>query len=135
MQSRTTTAINTHLKTSIFIPHYFLRSFLPPPPLFILSYSIPLFLNVTVLGVRFQVLTAASVKMTTINYQTVRILQRLCIVHCRSAVFPYQALERKLTQETLIGCAGLHKINISKSLNFNLVHGVSEVGYRTTPDF
>jgi hypothetical protein len=29
-------------------------------------------------------------------------------IHCGSAVFPYQALERRPTQETLIGCAGLH---------------------------
>jgi hypothetical protein len=27
-------------------------------------------------------------------------------IHCCSAVFPYQALERRTAQETLIGCAG-----------------------------
>jgi hypothetical protein len=30
-------------------------------------------------------------------------------IHCGGAVFPYQALERRQAQETLIGCAGLHK--------------------------
>jgi hypothetical protein len=29
-------------------------------------------------------------------------------IHCGSAIFPYQALETRLAQETLTGCAGLH---------------------------
>jgi hypothetical protein len=28
--------------------------------------------------------------------------------HCGSAIFPYQALQRRQAQETLLGCAGLH---------------------------
>jgi hypothetical protein len=37
-------------------------------------------------------------------------------IHCGSAIFPYQALERRPVQETLIGCAGLHSIKNSKAL-------------------
>jgi hypothetical protein len=43
-------------------------------------------------------------------------------IHCGSAVFPYQPLERRPVQETLIGCAVLHNIQHSKALN---IHPVS----------
>lgn len=38
-------------------------------------------------------------------------------MYCCSAVYPYQALEGRTAQDTLVGCAGLH--NNSKALNFH----------------
>jgi hypothetical protein len=39
-----------------------------------------------------------------------------------SAIFPYQALKRRLAQETFIGCVGLHNIKNVKALNIHPVY-------------
>jgi hypothetical protein len=55
-------------------------------------------------------------------------------IHYGSAMFLYQAFERRPAQETLIGCAGLHNIKILKALNIHPVCVYSCLGVFGTPE-
>jgi hypothetical protein len=68
-----------------------------------LSFVIPSFLNVTVL--HYNVFTKA-----VQSNQQMALSRLMYSMHCVSTIFPYQALERRSAQETVIGCAGLHNI-------------------------
>jgi hypothetical protein len=110
MQSRTTTVIHSYLKTSVVISYFsffvssLLSFFLSPMP-----YSIPSEHDCTLLQCFY---------ISCIQSNEQLALSRLMhSIHCGSAIFPYQALETRPAQETLIGCAGLRNIQNSKALN------------------
>jgi hypothetical protein len=67
-----------------------------------MPYSIPSFLNVTVL--HYNVFLQRLYK----SNQQLAVSRLMHNKHCSSAIFSYQELERRSAQETLIGCAKLH---------------------------
>jgi hypothetical protein len=74
-------------------------------------YSIPPFLNVTVLPL--QCLYRGCIQ----SKQQLALSQIMHNIHCGSAIFSYQTLQRRPSQETLIDCEELHNIKNSKALN------------------
>jgi hypothetical protein len=54
--------------------------------------------------------------------QQMALSQLMHSIHCSSAVFPYQAHDRRPAQETFIGCAGLHSIKNLKVLDIQSVY-------------
>jgi hypothetical protein len=49
-------------------------------------------------------------------------------IHCRSAIFPYQALGRRLAQETSIGCAGRHNKKFEGIEHWPCISYIYDVG-------
>jgi hypothetical protein len=108
MQSRTTTVINSYSKTSVFISHYCRCSFFVPScrSLFHTFISER---DCTILQCFYKGCIQSNQQLTL-----GRLVHRM---HCGSAIFPYQALERRTAQETLIGRGRLHYIKNSLALN------------------
>jgi hypothetical protein len=91
-----------------------------------MPYSIPLFLNMTVLY--YRIFTKAIQ-----SNQKLALSQLMYSIHCGNIIFPYHALERKPTQETLTGCARLHKIKNLRALNIHLVFNTYENHFKQIP--
>jgi hypothetical protein len=83
--------------------------------LHLMHYSIPSFLNVTVLPLQY------FHKGCFQWSQQLALSQLRHSIHCSSTIFPYHAFERRPAQETLKGCAGLHNTKNLKALNINPV--------------
>jgi hypothetical protein len=104
MQSRTT-VIHSYLKTLVFISYYSTCSFFVPSFIYLSFILCHIFISerdCTPLQCLHK-----GWKQSNQQLAQSRLMHN---IHCGSAIFPYQALERRTAQETLnsLGCAGLH---------------------------
>jgi hypothetical protein len=116
MQSRTTTVTHSYLKTSVFISYYNRCSNWQPSSVILASkrriYSSPS----SCASFQTFIFERDCTPLQCFHKGCIQSKQQLILsrlmhsIHCGSAVFPYQALESRKAQETLICCAGPHKI-------------------------
>jgi hypothetical protein len=112
MQSRTT-VIRSYLKTSVFISYYS-RCF------FIVHFFLPSSIH-TFIPERNCTPLECFYKGCVRSNQQLALSRLMHSIYTGSVIFPYQALERRSAQETLVGFAGLHNTENSKAFDIHSV--------------
>jgi hypothetical protein len=103
MQSRTTTIIHSHLKISLYLVLQQVSIYL----YFFFSFSFVLCLIPYFISERDCTPLQYYYKGCIQSNQQLTLSFLMHTIHSSSATYPYQELERRTAQETLIGCAGL----------------------------